>query len=152
MTVILHTDASHSPEKVSAGYAFWITFGKKDYKRWGKLKECKCITRGELMAIANGLHFIRNHPDLRLCTQVIINTDSLQSVKGIKKQVWTNKRKRKTKELRSIRGVVEKYLGTYNGRRCNYDLNHIPAHTDNTDTESIINKWCDKHAKLGAKL
>lgn len=150
MLITLNSDGSFYPKTKEAGYAFWVFSSKGKFMRYGKLKEAHCCLESEAQSVINGLHFIRNHPDLKDCKKIIINVDSL----GVKAMLENPQglKKRDQKRLRQIRGVLQKYTGKYKGRKCEVEVRHVKAHSKGETTRESINNRLDKYAKLGAKM
>lgn len=146
MLITLTTDGSYCHMRQKSGYAFWVSSSAGRFQRYGSLK-AKNPTEAELMAIANGLHFCRTHPELKDATKIVLNIDCIgykNLIEGKKTRRWYN--------YRRIIGVISKYRGVYNGKKCEVELRWVQAHTnDLSESRKYVNNWVDCKAKLALK-
>lgn len=156
MLVTLNTDGSLG-EGNKAGYAYWISSNEGRFKSYGRPPNCDNAMAPELVAIAKGLHFIRNHPELKKATKVIINTDCVPAIRWIKSINIHKKKHRKHKG--SLQNVARHHIWKickkeYNGLpTLKTEYRHVKAHTsDLSKPRSWVNDWLDKKAKEARSL
>lgn len=153
--VTLNTDGSldwgskqGSPGK--AGYAYWIS------SDIGRLPDCDNSMGPELAAIAKGIYFIRNHPELKKVTKIIVNTDCEPAISWIAS--INRSRKKDKKHKGSLQNVarhhillmIDKYKGL---DPVKVEYRHVKAHTnDLSEARKYVNDWLDKKAKEGRFL
>lgn len=150
MKISIFTDAS--VRNPICGYAFYIGCRTGKLQKAGKLKyEGGDTIMAELHALANAL-FTLKHSKFAPISKVWIYCDQAQVVKVINgsHRGFKSEEHRKVidechflmmeicmREGKSIRDIEEMF-----------SVNHIKAHTGNTDILSKINHWCDYNAKL----
>ena len=140
-----------------AGWAYWISSDLGKFTSYGRCPDCTNPMAPELAAIAKGMHFIRNHPELSKTTKIIVNTDCLPAISWIA----TFDRKRKKDKLHKgslqnlarhhIRDIIRKgYRGL---PEVTVEYRHVKAHTkDLSEARKWVNDWLDKKAKEGRFL
>ena len=155
MIVTINTDASFRHDHKVGSYAFWITSDKGRIKKSGILKgKQDNPIEAEFKCILNALYTLGKlgYEDI---DKIVINTDALQVIDYIKSNKQkTNKRGNpKSSDFNSWRYLLlmqyNEYVKKF-GFKGKIDLRHVKAHTQNTDSRSFVNKWCDKEA--GSKL
>lgn len=139
MLATINTDASYSKLTKQATYAFWIKTDNYTIKRSGVIKTlCDTSTEAELKCIINALYVLSQQTGI---TKIIINTDSLNSIHIL------------TKDIKKIR----KYSLHWGDRFMKMSLSltkeivveyrHVKAHKDTDTKRTYVNDWCDKAAK-----
>lgn len=150
MKISIFTDAS--VRNPICGYAFYIGCRTGKLQKAGKLKyEGRDTGIAELHCVANAL-FTLKHSKFAPITKVWLYCDRMDVVDNLNgaNRGYKNIELRKVidechflmmeicmREGRSIRDMEEMF-----------SVNHIKAHTGNTDILSRINHWCDYNAKL----
>ncbi|MCB1712422.1 MAG: ribonuclease H-like domain-containing protein [Candidatus Riesia sp.] len=153
MLVTLNADGSFYPETGKAGYAFWVSSNAGVFTSWGKLAEAGSSEEAEMMAVINGLHYVRNHKKLQSITKIIINSDC-DLIRTIMEEPEKTLRKtaEKTKRRRWLTKHLIKYTNWYKGKHVACEFRHVKAHKGTGTPRKYVNNWCDRHAKKGAKL
>jgi ribonuclease HI len=158
--VTLNTDGSLEECKtgvfVKGGYAFWISSDVGRFTSYGKCPDSDNSMGPELVAIAKGIHFIRNHPKLKFVEKIIVNTDCVPGIDWIKnnkkgKPNCIHKGKLQNVARHHIFDMIRKgYKGL---NKVEIEFRHVKAHTNNlSNPRSFVNNWLDIHAKIGKKL
>jgi len=157
--VTLNTDGSldwgskqGSPGK--AGYAYWISSDIGRFKKYGRLPDCDNSMGPELAAIAKGIYFIRNHPELKKVTKIIVNIDCQPAIDWVKS---VNSRKKSHKKHKgSLQNIARHHIllmmreGYNNLHKVTIEYRHVKAHTnDLSEARKYVNDWLDKKAKAG---
>lgn len=162
MLITLNTDGSldwgakkGNPKK--AGYAYWISCDVGTFKKYGKLPNCDNPMGPELAAIAKGLYFIRNHPELKCVTKVIVNTDCEPAISWIKS--INRQRDRDKKHKGSLQNIARHHIlnivrkGYNDLPELKVQYRHVKAHTTNlSEARKWVNNWLDEKAKLARFL
>jgi len=161
MLITLNTDGSldwgakeGNPGK--AGYAYWISSNIGRFKKYGRLPNCDNSMGPELAAIAKGIYFIRNHPELKNTTKIIVNTDCEPAIYFVNYEGKNAKNKRHKGKLQNIarhhiRRMIRK--GYNDLHKVKVEYRHVKAHTkDLSEARKYVNDWLDKKAKEGRSL
>ena len=161
MLVTLNCDGSvdwgakkGNPKK--AGWAYWISSDVGRFKAYGRCPDCTNSMGPELAAIAKGIHFIRNHPKLKVATKIIVNTDcepAISWIKTINRQRSSDKKHKGT--LHNVaRHHILRMVNSYKGLDpVKVEYRHVKAHTnDLSEARKWVNDWLDKKAKEGRFL
>lgn len=160
--VTLNTDGSldygaktGKPKK--AGWAYWISSDVGRFKNYGRCPACDNTMGPELAAIAKGIYFIRNHPELSKATKIIVNTDCLPAIG------WMNTINKRRESYRKHKGKLQNVArhhildmtrkGYKNLPSVEIEYRHVKAHTDDiSEARKWVNNWLDEKAKLGRFL
>lgn len=162
MLVTLNTDGSVDygakegvPKK--AGWAYWISSDVGRFKNYGKCPDCTNTMGPELAAIAKGIYFIRNHPELSKATKIIVNTDCKPAISWM--ATIHRRRQRDKKHKGTLHNIARHHIleMTRKGYRdlpeVKVEYRHVMAHTDDlTEARKWVNDWLDKKAKEGRFL
>jgi ribonuclease HI len=137
------TDASFYTHYKIGSYAFWITTSKGSFKQSGVLKgNVYNSTEAEMKAITNALYFLsqlnQNWYAIR------INTDSEQAKKHL-----DQKQKTKNEIFLKLYHTFTSLKNEIKWKK--FKICHIKAHTNNADSRSYVNSWCDLEAKKQLK-
>lgn len=143
--VTINTDASFCPNTKAGGYAFWI---KSDYFKITGANFFKDLIIGsddaELKCIANALHTLSKYNlTAKELEYLYINTDSTSAIGQIEK--------RSTELGRKIGEMIDEIM-TQSGTIIRYQLRHVKGHSRNTNSRSMVNKWCDKQAGIFMRI
>lgn len=141
MIIDIYTDASFFSSKKIGGYAIWISHGGEILKHSGSLKHTDNSTEAETMAIANALYIV-SCMDFKKIKNIVIITDSLQSIKKIKSKAKKNSPYKIAYKLLidiRIKNNIKKPLKS--------NFRHVKAHEGLDSIDKRINKWCDHEAK-----
>lgn len=162
MLVTLNTDGSleygakiGKPKR--GGWAFWISSDAGRFKRYGRTPDATNTMGPELVAIAKGIHFIRNHEYLKEATKIIINTDCEPAINWVS-SIHRNRESDK-KHKGSLHNVARHHIlrmikrGYNNLPEVKIEFRHVKAHTkDLSEARKWVNNWLDKKAKEGRKM
>lgn len=160
--VTLNTDGSldygaktGKPKK--AGWAYWISSDIGRFKNYGRCPDCDNTMGPELAAIAKGIYFIRNHPELSKCTRLIVNTDCQPAIDWMKSIGRSRDRDKKHKgSLQNVarHHILEMTRAGYKGLpEITIEYRFVKGHTsDLTEARKWVNNWLDEKAKLGRFL
>lgn len=156
MRLSIFTDASVDHRSETAGFAFYIGCKEGKIQKAGKLKvETKKSHVPELHCIANALYTLL-HSKFAGVTSVYIYTDSQISINAISLENRTFKRDEIANVVTEIdflmMEICLKYGKSIRSVKTFFKLNHVRAHTYNTDKLSVINNWCDENAKKYMRL
>lgn len=149
MLITINTDGSYLPIHRCGGYAFWISCEEGRFLKWGALFDCKSSMQAELMTLANALYYVRKNKRINKnkIRKFIINCDMhpMERYLDIVKPPPSIKRNPKLREL--VHYIVDKIGETP------VEYRHVKGHSRvaGQDKRSYVNKWCDTHAKKGAK-
>ena len=162
MLITLNTDGSldwgakvGNPGK--AGYAYWISSDLGRFKKYGRLPNCVNSMGPELAAIAKGLYFIRNHPELSKATKIIVNTDcqpAIDWIASINRSREKDKKHKGTLHNIARHHILEMARKNYRGLpEVKIEYRHVKAHTNElSEARKYVNDWLDKKAKEGRFL
>lgn len=143
--ITINTDASFCPNTKAGGYAFWI---KSDYFKITGANFFKDLIissdDAELKCIANALHTLLKH-DLKAkeFEYLYINTDSTSAIGQIE---------RKSTELGKIVSELMDKVKKKSESIIRYELRHVKGHSRNTNSRSIVNRWCDEQAGIYMRI
>ena len=151
MTINVYTDGScinNGQPTALAGYG--VYFGENDVRNESKKVVGKQSNNtGELTGIIRAIEILEDN--LKKDEKIAIYTDSEYVIKclstygdKLKKNNWKTSTDKKPPNVE----LVKKAHGLYNTYKKNIKLNHITAHTNNTDEHSIGNKGADLLANL----
>ncbi len=142
MTVTINTDAAHQHILKIGTYAYWIQCEQGRINDSGILKnKVNTPQEAEAMAICNAL-YVLHKSEFTGVKRIVVNCDCktiFSKMNGTGKGCFGMVYK-----LR--RNINQKYNG-----KIKITFNHIKAHTDKCNAESLINSWCDKEAKRQLK-
>ena len=137
--ITINTDASLSGEHHIGGYAFVIVSDQFRIKQSGCFKSAVLdSTQAELMAIGNALHTLIKMQDLPMAYWLIINTDSVASIRKIKDPNCPTSKK--------VNALWKKVIHRIKSKKNR--IRHVKAHTTKEDARSYVNRWCDENAKF----
>lgn len=134
----INTDASFCPQTKAGGYAFYIVCDNFRLTKSGAFKsKLEDPHDAELKCIINALYTlsVQMLPSVDI---VIINTDSMNSIRNIEKNPMAGIYKYAV-DLISL--IKKKSNAT------EVKLKHVRAHTGVGDSRSWVNDWCDRQAK-----
>lgn len=142
---------------VKAGWAYWISSDIGRFTGFGRCPNCDNTMGPELVAIAKGIHFIRNHPELSKTKKIIVNTDCEPGISWMK---TINRGRAKDKKHKgSLHNVARHHIlemgreGYKNLPDVKIEYRHVKAHTNNlSEARKWVNDWLDKKAKEGRFL
>jgi len=151
MIVTINTDASFSRKHKLGAYAFWIVCDLGKMLKSGVVKNAESIIHCEMAAIANALFLFKKSDLNKGVHKIIINSDCEQAFFHIKRK---SKYKEGSYIYRKMREIKYKSKSTRYPLYKFFNLRHVKAHTENNDSRSWVNNWCDKEAKkqLGIQL
>jgi ribonuclease HI len=146
MLITINTDASWCRHTKRGSWAFWISSDVGRFKKSGVLKEkCNGNIQAEIMAVVNALHYCRTHKKLKVATKIIVNTDCKTAINIAENP--NGLKKNSQKELRSLRGWIQKYIGKFRGRKCEVEFRWVKGHSDGESARSYVNNYIDKEAR-----
>jgi ribonuclease HI len=149
MWVTINTDASFHPSAKIGGYAFWIVYNGIRIKAAGSFKEPAVDpTECELRCILNCLHVL-GKTDWHL-SGVYLNTDSLNSIYLLTGNAEAYNRYN-LKRYKKYRKAFNKIAQSPRFKSVNFNLHHVPAHSDDNSKRTYVNNWCDEQAKAAMK-
>ena len=138
--ITINTDASFHPTKKTSGYAFYIVCDLFKITKGGHFKQPVInILEAETKCIGNALATLLSQ-DLPKVKLIVVNTDSLFAINSILR----NRKSLNVKMREIVKKVETKTGGTV-------EFRHVKAHTNNKDSRSWVNKWCDKESKKWMK-
>jgi len=139
MLATINTDASYSKLTKQATFAFWIKTDMYTIKRSGVIKSlCDTSTEAELKCIINAIYTISEQTGI---TEIILNTDSLNSIHILTKDIKNIRKYRLhwgDKYLKMVESII---------KNIKIDYRHVKAHNDTDSRRTYVNDWCDKAAK-----
>lgn len=146
MLVTINTDAGFYPTQKYGSYAFWAVSNEFKICKSGVFKT-KCINPddAETRCIINALSVVLlPHKNI---TKVIINTDSLNAIAILRNDKVHIRRYvgRNLKRWHFLRAEFDKF------KHLKITFKHVKAHSNNTDSRSWVNDWCDKECKKQLK-
>lgn len=164
MLVTLNCDGSldygaklGSPKK--AGWAYWISSDVGRFKNYGRSPDCTNTMGIELIAVAKGIYFIRNHEKLSKATKIIVNTDCTPAIHWMVKPMDTRplcqiKKHKGTLQDIARKEIIKMIKQGYKGlNKVEIEYRHVKAHTDNlSEARKWVNNWLDEKAKAGRFL
>lgn len=160
MIVTINSDASYSNKYKVGTYAYYIVCNQFRYMISGAFKSniyeletaikdrpLRNSTDAECAAICNALYLLKtNKSKINRITKIIINTDSLSTIKKVNRRAKPDSIYYKClillRELRLEHNP--------NSRDSFYKFNHIKSHVSrhNRTPAQHVNNWCDKQAKI----
>jgi ribonuclease HI len=149
-TVNVHVDASFSHEHNVATYAFWISFGQRNYsmRNVGSLPSVvDNSVLAELYAIRNTLQVLARHPQIHEVEIVKIYTDCYPAISAINGQATKNVK------VNEVAGAIQKIilqLKTKTSARV--ALHKAESHVTPTNKSQYVHDWCDKSARERLQL
>lgn len=142
---------------VKAGWAYWISSDIGKFKSYGRCPDCDNPMGPELAAIAKGVYFIRNHPELSKAKKIIVNTDCEPGINWMR--TIHRKRARDKKHKGSLQNVARHHIlemtkkGYKDLPEVKVTYSHVKGHTNNlNEARKWVNDWLDKKAKEGRFL
>lgn len=147
MIVTINTDASWSPRFKSASYAFWIVSNSGKIAKSGIQKfSASNPDIAELRCIVNAMYSL-SKSGWEGITQVIINTDSLNSCHVLRKDsMATRKYRLNDSEYKGLRKKFFKIFDSFSNSAW-VEFRHVKAHESTTTKRQWVNDWCDQEAK-----
>lgn len=161
MLVTLNCDGSidwgaKKGRKKKAGWAYWIASDVGRFKDFGRCPDCTNSMGPELVAIAKGIHFIRNHSELRKATKIIVNTDCMPGINWMTKPWKERSHEQRRKHRSTLHNIARHHIiqmisEGYGGLpKVDVEYRHVMAHTnDLSEARKWVNDWLDKKAKEG---
>ncbi|KVR21703.1 hypothetical protein WK13_34765 [Burkholderia ubonensis] len=139
MLVTLLTDASLCHETKAAGWGYYAISERTRAYGGGPLNTNPAqSTEAEMQAIVNGLHCAVKRGVAEAGDSLIIQTDSVESIRAFT---------RSRQPVGNERAAVEKFhvmLATY---KFDVEFRHVKAHSGVKDKRSFVNSACDRTAK-----
>jgi ribonuclease HI len=139
------TDASFCPFTKAGGGAFWSRYEDLKVKESFPLTDVANPSEAELVTAVHALHRLYHYQSLRESllygtkTRVVLVVDCYYVKRAFEgKQVVANP---------IIRANLESILQAKVKDDWALKVNHVPAHTNNTDARTWVNSWCDREAK-----
>lgn len=142
--ITINTDASICPDTKAGGYAFWI---KSDHFKDTFADSFKgniiSSDDGELKCIANALtQLLKYNLVNREFKYLYINTDSTAAISKI------NRGQGETETL--IRSLIDQ-IKQKSQSITRHEVRHVKGHSNNTNSRSVVNRWCDENARVHMK-
>jgi ribonuclease HI len=135
--VTISTDASFNLKLKKGSYSFWISSSLGSYKRSGNLQNnVETSLIAEIQAILNALFFLKSLD--KDWYAIRINTDCLPAKNNLDKPP----KKEYLINYFNMFNEIKKQL-----KFKKFKINHVKAHTDNSNPRSYVNNWCDQEAK-----
>jgi ribonuclease HI len=150
MNITINTDASYCHHTGAGGFACWIVCDIGRLKYSGVLKNANSAIDAELMAIANAVYLLsKSKFNNGKIDNIFINTDCKPAIEKIGCK----------KDHKIGRYIAKRLKKIYRENQANKISNnprtkikHVKAHTNNTDSRSWVNNWCDVEAKTQMKI
>jgi len=143
MLVTINTDASFHTRLKIGGYAFWAVSNDFKITKSGVFrKKCQTSDDAESKCIINALTVIlKAHNSI---TKIIINTDSLNSIAYLTRDIKHIQRYRLShSKMRQFKQCLTMLpIG-----KIKIEYRHVKAHSGVDDARSFVNEWCDTEAK-----
>jgi len=138
MTVTITTDASYDPTMKIGGYAFWIS-SDLGYVKYSGVFSKKLLDHNdaELKAIGNAVYFLVQSDRFKKVNRLIINTDS----RFCMHQMKISKVTKYSDTRNQIKALLKK-------RRFRFELRHVKAHTNGSNSRRYVNNWCDRASRM----
>lgn len=144
MIVTINTDASWSPTKKGASFAFWIVSNSGKIAKSGIQKyPADSADMAEIRCIINAMYCL-SFSKWEGVSKIIINTDSLNSCHVLRNDQAKIKRYRlQGKDFSQLRRKFNKL----NPNNIPVEFRHVKAHTTTSTARTWVNQWCDDEAK-----
>jgi ribonuclease HI len=132
-----HEGSRNAP--VAGGWAAWIRVDGVPYDihAYGSIKFSGLLTStiAEMCAAVNGAWIAQEAG----AKHIVIKSDNLTVVRSIRGNFLSSSK------IMHLWYDIRKFAGI----TARLEAKHVQAHTGRSDQASLINEWCDKHARLG---
>jgi ribonuclease HI len=146
MIVTINTDASYSHKHNKGSYAFWMVSNEGKICKSGLLKgDSLDPTHAEIKTISNALFHLSNYTGWKGITKVIINTDSMNSIHLLTKNIKAIKKYRIHHE--KYKNEIWVFASLVNKLKYNIEIRHVRSHKGTDTARTWVNEWCDQEAK-----
>lgn len=142
MQVTILTDASWCPETRATGYGYWIASARGKRPGGNVMQPAQNSSHAEMMAIANSLHVAVNAGLVEPGDEVLIQTDSIDAIAGLKGERL--KYETFTPEMGLVRQFVIQFIEK---NRLTLEYRHVKGHSNRPESRFKANNHCDERAK-----
>lgn len=137
--IVINTDASFHPDHKVGAYAFFIQCDHFKIQTSGIFKKGtpKDSNEAELMCIGHALTTLLERDYVPYSQELMICTDSLNSIEEIVKQ--------DTNVGRNVNKLWQQLIKRTRSKR--NEMMHVPSHSHDQNPGAWANEWCDTEAK-----
>lgn len=146
MRVTIIVDASYCSSSRAAGFGYWIASERGKMGGGGSMRiPVENSTAAEMLAVCNSLHVARNSDLIQPGDHILIQTDCVAAIEGLKTDFH---RQLKVEQEKEARRFLMRFRREH---QLTLSFRHVKGHSGRREARYVTNHLCDKRAKAGMR-